>query len=90
MSLIVIILVDIFILINVFSGLREISNWPLSPSAAQPCYAPWQAYCQDTASDREIRFLEQQITLYSPPQTFVERLQESSKGRLTSATLKQR
>lgn len=81
-SLIVIILVDIFILINVFSGLNEISNWPLSPSQAQPCYAPWQAYRQDTQNQRDIRFLEQQITLDSPPQAFVERLQESSKGRL--------
>ncbi|YCO48034.1 zinc ribbon domain-containing protein [Thermosynechococcus sp. FA-CM-4201] len=81
-SLIVIILVDIFILINVFSGLSEISNWPLSPSQAQPCYAPWQAYRQDTAGNRDIRFLEQQISLDPPPQTAVERLQESSKGKL--------
>ncbi|MFN4280973.1 zinc ribbon domain-containing protein [Thermosynechococcus sp.] len=81
-SLIVIILVDIFILINVLGGLGEIANWPLSPNEAHPCYAPWQAYRQDRGSDREIRFLEQQITLDSPPQTFVEHLQESSKGRL--------
>ncbi|WNC43973.1 zinc ribbon domain-containing protein [Thermosynechococcus sp. GLH187] len=81
-SLIVIILVDIFILINVFSGLSEISNWPLSPSQAQPCYAPWQAYRQDTARERDIRFLEQQISLDPPLQTAVERLQESSKGKL--------
>lgn len=81
-SLIVIILVDIFILINVFSGLSEISNWPLSPSQAHPCYAPWQAYRQDTASDRDIRFLEQQISLNPPTQTAVEHLQKSSKGKL--------
>lgn len=83
-SLIVIILVDVFILINVFNGLNEISNWPLSPSQAQPCYAPWQAYRQDTRSDREIRFLEQQISLDPLPQRAVEHLQESSKGRLGS------
>lgn len=81
-SLIVIILVDIFILINVFNGLNEIGRWPLSPHQAQPCYPPWQAYRQDTASDREIRFLEQQISLDPVPQTAVERLQESSKGKL--------
>ncbi|MFN4067340.1 MAG: zinc ribbon domain-containing protein [Thermosynechococcus sp.] len=83
-SLIVIILVDVFILINVFNGLNEISRWPLSPDEAQPCYAPWQAYRQDSRSDREIRFLEQQISLDPLPQRAVERLQESSKGRLGS------
>ncbi|URR36555.1 zinc ribbon domain-containing protein [Thermosynechococcus sp. HN-54] len=81
-SLIVIILVDIFILINVFSGLSEISNWPLSPSQAQPCYAPWYAYRQDKGSDRAMRFLEQQMTLEQSPQSYVERLEESAKGKL--------
>lgn len=84
LSLIVIVLVDIFILVNVFSGLSEIGNWPLSPREAQPCYAPWQAHRQDRESDREIRFLEQQISVDPPPQRAVERLQESSKGRLGS------
>ena len=31
-SLIVIILIDIFILVNVFSGLNDISRWYISPS----------------------------------------------------------
>ncbi|MFN3679232.1 hypothetical protein [Thermosynechococcus sp.] len=84
LSLIVIVLVDIFILVNVFSGLSEIGNWPLSPGEAQPCYAPWQDYRQDRESDREIRFLEQQISVDPPPQRAVERLQKSSKGRLGS------
>jgi hypothetical protein len=37
-SLIVVILVDIFILINVFTGLNNISQWHLSPYQAYPCY----------------------------------------------------
>lgn len=35
-SLIVIILVDIFILINVFTGINDISGWYISPSQAYP------------------------------------------------------
>nr|WP_238717804.1 hypothetical protein [Petrachloros mirabilis] len=47
-SLIVIILIDIFILVNVFSGLDDIGRWPLSPSQAYPCYSEWQNYRADT------------------------------------------
>ncbi|MFN5873366.1 MAG: hypothetical protein ACK44G_12660, partial [Aphanizomenon sp.] len=43
-SLIVIILVDIFILINVFTGLNDISQWYLSPSQSYPCYFEWNDY----------------------------------------------
>ncbi|BCX11303.1 MAG: hypothetical protein KatS3mg067_0241 [Thermosynechococcus sp.] len=81
-SLTVIILVDIFILINVFSGLSEIRNWPLSPTQAQPCYEPWQSYRQDRASDRAIRFLKQQIALEPLPQGYLPQLEESAKGKL--------
>jgi len=81
-SLTVIILVDIFILINVFSGLSEISHWPLSPSQAQPCYEPWQSYRQDRGSDRAIRFLKQQMILEPLPQGHLEQLEESAKGKL--------
>ncbi|MHC5728420.1 MAG: hypothetical protein ACYTXY_30770, partial [Nostoc sp.] len=35
-SLIVIILIDIFILINVFTGLDDISRWYISPTEAYP------------------------------------------------------
>jgi len=43
-SLIILILVDIFVLINVFSGLDNIANWPLSPEEAFPCYGAYQTY----------------------------------------------
>ena len=43
-SLIVIILVDIFILINVFTGLHDISQLHISPGQAYPCYSPWQSF----------------------------------------------
>lgn len=43
-SLIILILVDIFVLINVFAGLDNIANWPLSPEETFPCYGAYQAY----------------------------------------------
>lgn len=52
-SLTVIIIIDLFILINVFSGLDSISRWYLSPSQAYPCYDQWQSYQQDKNSDRD-------------------------------------
>lgn len=52
-SLTVIIIIDLFILINVFSGLDSISRWYLSPSQAYPCYDQWQNYQQDKNNDRD-------------------------------------
>lgn len=43
-SLIVIILIDIFILVNVFIGLNDISGWILSPTQSHPCYSQWRDY----------------------------------------------
>ena len=43
-SLVVLILIDIFILVNVFLGLHEISSWHLSPDSAYPCYSQWKNY----------------------------------------------
>ena len=55
-SLIVIIIIDIFILINVFTGLDDISRWHISPTEAYPCYSEWQNYRTKTtnAKDYEI------------------------------------
>jgi predicted RNA-binding Zn-ribbon protein involved in translation (DUF1610 family) len=52
-SLIVIIVVDIFILFNVFSGLDNISQWHLSPSQAYPCISEWQNYRAKIIRDRD-------------------------------------
>jgi predicted RNA-binding Zn-ribbon protein involved in translation (DUF1610 family) len=43
-SLVVVIIVDIFILFNVFSGLDNISQWHISPSQAYPCVSEWKSY----------------------------------------------
>ncbi|MFO0171995.1 MAG: hypothetical protein ACK51W_05855, partial [Aphanizomenon sp.] len=56
-SLIVIILVDIFILINVFMGLNDISQWYLSPSQSYPCYSEWNDYKANTSKNKDYEFL---------------------------------
>ncbi len=51
-SIVVIVLIDIFILTHVFAGLQEISTWHLSPSQAYPCYREWKDYRQSTEPNR--------------------------------------
>lgn len=43
-SIIILILVDFFVLFNVFSGLNDISSWQLSPSEEFPCFSAYQSY----------------------------------------------
>jgi hypothetical protein len=60
-SLVIIIIIDIFILANVFSGLDDISRWYLNPSQAYPCYSEWQNYHTDSNSnqfDKDYNILE--------------------------------
>jgi hypothetical protein len=52
-SLTVIILIDIFILVNVFIGLDDIGRWYISPSQAYGCYPTWQSYQTGDASPRK-------------------------------------
>jgi hypothetical protein len=60
-SLIVIVLVDIFILANVFFGLNDISNWHLSPAQAYPCYSQWQTYRESPEAGKDYAILRQSI-----------------------------
>ncbi|XGV99485.1 MAG: hypothetical protein ACAF41_11180 [Leptolyngbya sp. BL-A-14] len=52
-SLIVLILIDIFILVNVFIGLDDIGQWHLGPSQTYPCYAEWQSYRTQTTNAKD-------------------------------------
>jgi hypothetical protein len=61
-SLIVIILIDIFILINVFTGLNDISRWHLSPSDSYPCYQQWQSYQISNAKNKDFEVINQVIS----------------------------
>lgn len=60
-SLIVIILIDIFILSNTFQGLNEISQWPMSPSLAYPCQVEWQSYRQENKETRDSTILRKTL-----------------------------
>lgn len=55
--MIVIIIIDLFILGNVFYGLDDISRWPLSPTQAYPCYQSWQNYQEDSSSPDNYQFI---------------------------------
>jgi hypothetical protein len=57
-SLIVILLVDLFIIGNVFAGLDAISNWHLSPSEVAPCRSEWIAYREDKKSDKDYQAIQ--------------------------------
>lgn len=52
-SLVVLVLVDIVILTNVFIGLNDIAQWPISPSAAYPCHTEWSRYRTDQSDNRD-------------------------------------
>ncbi len=58
-SLIIIIVVDLFILFNVFAGLDDISRWPLSPESTYPCRAEWSDYRESTVKDKDYRLIDQ-------------------------------
>ncbi|OUL32821.1 hypothetical protein BV372_18420 [Nostoc sp. T09] len=82
-SLIVIILIDIFILINVFTGLDDISRWHLSPAQAYPCYSEWQNYRTKTTKDKdyEIVSLALPYNINNRP-SFQETYQQAQTGHL--------
>ncbi len=61
-SLVVIIVVDIFILINVFAGLHDIGNWPISPHQEFPCYREWAEYQTSTDANKATNFLQRSLT----------------------------
>ncbi len=61
-SLIVVVFIDIFILVNVFIGLNDISNWHLSPNQAQPCYSEWNNYRNEKNPGKDYEFISRSIS----------------------------
>ncbi|BAW97176.1 hypothetical protein NIES970_21220 [[Synechococcus] sp. NIES-970] len=53
-SLVILVLIDIFVLINVFQGLDSVGRWPLSPYEQYPCYSVYQAYQSNTDANRDV------------------------------------
>ncbi|WP_414549932.1 hypothetical protein [Anabaena sp. CCY 0017] len=61
-SLVVLIVIDIFILINVFTGLDDISRWYISPSQAYPCYSQWQNYKSQTTTGKDYEIIQSSLS----------------------------
>ncbi|MBW4575624.1 MAG: hypothetical protein KME08_10110 [Aphanothece sp. CMT-3BRIN-NPC111] len=85
-SLIVIILIDIFILLNVFTGLDDISRWHIDPSQAYPCYSEWQNYRTQTNKDtidKKYEFLRLSLSYDTNTQSnFQQTYQQAEEGHL--------
>ncbi len=62
-SLIVIIVIDIFILVNVFMGLNDVGQWYISPYEAYPCYSQWNNYLNSNSEDKDYEFLTQSFDI---------------------------
>ncbi|MDB9528219.1 hypothetical protein PN498_19660 [Oscillatoria sp. CS-180] len=62
-SLIVIVLVDLFILGMVFSGLSDVGHWPISPAQQHPCYANWSNYRTNTDTEKDIELIRNAVPL---------------------------
>jgi len=77
-SLVILILVDLFVLFQVFGGLVSVGSFPLSPSETYPCYGAYQSY-HTPGDDRPLvdrqvetirNFLTQPIYPGSSPTSF--------------------
>ncbi|MEQ8964000.1 MAG: hypothetical protein RLP02_39885, partial [Coleofasciculus sp. C2-GNP5-27] len=81
--MIVIILIDIFILINVFTGLNDISQWYISPAQAYPCYSEWKNYQSKTTQDKAYEVIKSSL-LYarSHQSSFQQTYQQAAVGHL--------
>jgi hypothetical protein len=81
-SLVVIILIDLFILANVFWGLQDVGSWPISPSQEHPCYSEWVAYRQQTDEDKAFEFLQTALVRSPPNFSLQESYQSTSSEHL--------
>ena len=91
-SLIVIILIDIFILINVFAGLDDISRWHLRPTQAYTCYSEWKNYRTQTTKDKDYEIVKQSLPhdTNNPPlfQQTYQQVQAGHIGNVSDVCLK--
>lgn len=67
-SLLVIVLVDLVLLVNIFSGMAAIAEWPLSPQQAFPCQAEWSLYREGNNDrlERDLAILRRAIPRRAP------------------------
>ena len=81
-SLIVIIIIDLFVLFNVFAGLSNISGWHLSPTEAYPCRVAWDSYRNTNLDDRDYRVLRLALAERPASSTFKTVMQQTEIDRL--------
>ena len=82
-SLIVLILIDIFILINVFAGLDDISRWHISPTEAYPCYSEWQSYRKQNTPEKDYKIVKLALPYnVSSTQPSLKQYQQDAEGHL--------
>lgn len=81
-SLIVIILIDIFILVNVFTGLDDISRWHLSPAQTYPCYSEWQNYRTKTNQSKDYEIIRAALPYDLNQPSFQQIYQQAETGHL--------
>ncbi len=78
-SLVIIIVLDLFILASVFAGLDDISRWPLSPRDTYPCQQEWQQYRESTSEEKDYTVISQNL---NSPDDYVPSYQAASRGHL--------
>jgi hypothetical protein len=90
-SLAVIILIDLFVLFNVFSGLNDIGRWPLSPYQTYPCHSPWTGYRVNTEANRDYAILRDSMRWREAPDfswaADYRRMNEGHLGQVSSLCL---
>lgn len=68
-SLGIIILIDLFILGNVFVGLNDIGQWYISPSQAHDCYFAWRSYRESDLEFKDYIHLRDGLQLQPFPES---------------------
>ncbi|MEL6555885.1 MAG: zinc ribbon domain-containing protein [Cyanobacteria bacterium J06621_11] len=81
-SLVVIVLLDIFVLSSVFAGLQDISQWPLSPSQTYPCQQEWQQYRESDAANKDYEVISQNLRFPEDGFGYIPTYRSRSEGHL--------
>ncbi|MEE6162363.1 zinc ribbon domain-containing protein [Cylindrospermopsis raciborskii] len=80
-SLIVIIIIDVFILINVFTGLDSIGRWHLTPDETYPCHNEWKGYQEQTSATKDYEIITNSLVENNQP-NFNAKYKQQEQGRL--------
>lgn len=89
-SLLVLIVIDIFILVNVFTGLNDISRWYISPFQAYPCYSQWQNYRSQTTTDKDYEIVRSSLSNLinqTTQEQFYQQAEERHLGKVSQTCL---